>query len=233
MNKTIAFHIDYIREIMRQTSDDSVYSDELLYKLLIDSRAMVLGNKLNNFKRQSEFNYQDFCMELEVTKYDDCACVPGSGCLVLKTKLEVPEPLSLNFKTLMEVTTLDGQTRIDYVDQKQLKTLKFSKTRGHKLVYTIRNRKIVVFNSDLKLRPINIHSIVEDPSELANLPFIDITGTCHPTEKCFSKKTTPLPMDAKIADDVYQLVFKKLGLSMQQPADNNNDAESQTSNKVV
>jgi len=230
--KVIASHIDAIRELIKQTSDDSKYGDQLLYKLLVGARGKILGDLINRYGRVSEHNYQSICMQVEPDTYHDCNCVSEEGCWILKSLCQVPENLSLKFKDLMEVTTVDNSKQFGFTSPGQSRVNKFSNTRKDKTGYFISNHNIILLNSDMKLRVIKVRGIFEDPADLAFLPFVNLDGTC--TDKfCFSKDNTDFPLDARLQDDVYDKVLADLGLSMRHLDKETNRAEDPTGPKRV
>ena len=56
MNKynTVEAHIDYVRRRLKQDSDDSYFTDEEIYKALIDARARIIYQRAKNGKQYSE-----------------------------------------------------------------------------------------------------------------------------------------------------------------------------------
>ena len=56
--------IDYFREIIREISDDTVYSDQFLYEILLQSRAVIIKQLLSRNKPLSPYLYQRICVKL-------------------------------------------------------------------------------------------------------------------------------------------------------------------------
>lgn len=235
--KTIQSHIDYIRQFIKQTSDDSDYSDQFLYKCLVDKRATVIQQQYSKKKRLSDWNKQTFCVPLEIDGYADCQCLPNIGCKVLRSTTDIPNPISTKYTDIFEVMDISGNVKYYPSNKQKERAYKHSKTRFNKLGYEIYNSKLVIFIKDKQLanpsKTVLVRGIFEDPSELSEINICDQFSGTPTTGVCFDPKTDKFPLDASFNDQLYTLVLQKLGISMQFIEDRTNNAESITKPPTV
>lgn len=218
--KTIGGHIDYIREILRQTSDDTNYPDELIYKALIEARSAILYRSLAKHKFVSEFNYQTFCLPLELSNYNDCNCVPEDDCKVLKSTTEIPRPMRNQIGVLMQIT--DSIRGVTYNNKRPYvaKLDQYKNTNKDKPYYDIINSKLVLFRHPDKycLKYVLVTGIFEDPLEISNSLF------CMDDMPCYDPQKDDFPIEGHLVMPMYELVFKQFGVSFGMVEDDSNDA---------
>lgn len=217
--KTIGAHIDYIRELLRQTSDDTNYPDELIYKAIIEARAILLYRSLSKHKFVSEFNYQTFCLPLELTNYTDCECIPEDDCKVLKSTIEIPIPMVNQIGVLMQITDTDRKTIYRNKRPYVAKLDKYKTTNKDVPYYDILNRKAVIFRHPDKynLKLVLVTGIFEDPMEVSNELFCT-NGPCYEPLK------DHFPLEGNLIMPLYELVLKQFGFSFNMVEDDSNDA---------
>ena len=214
-------HIYKLRTFIKQHTDDSIYSDELLYSLLKDGRNTLLERDNKKFTKDSEFHKQTICMPLEITTYHDCDCLPFEvKCKVLKSKFPLPKVLTGRNKELMRVLTVDGYSQIPFVLSTDLKNLKYTKTKAKGNKYGIINNYLTVFNN-LQLKLVLIEGIFEDPLELQNITFCDEEGN---ETQCYDLNTTDFPIKGSLDIPMYQLVLEMLKIPLQIKSDDTNNA---------
>lgn len=225
--KTITAHVDYIREVLRQTSDDTNYPDELIYKTLLDSRALLIHRELDKMKFISPFNYNTFCVPLECTSYHDCECVPSDDCKVLKSTVELPRPMRSKIQEMMQVNTTDGKITIQMKDPFIGKYQKYSNTQKKKPFYWIINNKLVIFGLDCCTKTMMVSMIAEDPLEVSGIT------NCGPDEDkpCFDATTDNFPIDGYLVPAMYELTLKALVVSLKMREDDSNDASQDNKEK--
>ena len=221
--KSIGAHIDYVREIIRQTSDDTNYPSELIYKSLLASRSILLHREANKYKPWSSWNYQSFCLPLEKATYHDCDCVPdvvNGECVILKSCVEIPRPVRSNLGEIIRITSLDG--RIPYYEKPPHigRFNKYRTTNAHKPFWTVINNNLAMFNvPDNCLDVVLVSGVFEDPAELSNSLLCDTEGN-----PCFNIEADSFPVDPYLNGPMYDLTLKKLGIALQMIEDDSNDA---------
>jgi hypothetical protein len=222
--QSVGAHIDYIRELIRQTSDDTNYPDELIYRAILSARSLLLHREANKYKPWSTWNYQSFCLPLEKATYHDCDCVPdvvNNECIILKSCVEIPRPIRSHLGEIIRITSLDGQTRYYEKTPDQGKYNKYRTTNKTKPFWTVVNGNLAFFNvPDNCWKSVLVTGVFEDPSELDN------TLLCEASEgtNCFSIELDDFPVDPYLTGAMYDLTLKKLGIAIQMVDDDSNDA---------
>jgi hypothetical protein len=91
-------------------SDDKRLEDEHIYHLMKLYRSRLIFDKQNKFYKLSPFNYQVIpCLPLIQEELNDCDCYE-TGCVILKSKCDIPKVLSYRNNIMIKVTMLDGST---------------------------------------------------------------------------------------------------------------------------
>lgn len=226
-SRSIVSVIDRTRETIRQTSDDSVYSDMYLYHLILDERNLLIERELNKRKMRSLFNMKTVCMPLVLSKDIPCDCVPEElGCYVLKSKYLIPKPLSSLYSDMISVTSLDGSKQYSFKSTFSGKYNKYSRQGKAPAYYTIYNNYLYMIgipHNNLKAVLVNI--IPEDPTELDNISLCDEDGN-DLGETCFDPTIDSLNIDGHLITTLIDLVLKKLGISLQLIEDTTNNSSS-------
>ena len=226
MNKynTVEAHIDYVRRRLKQDSDDSHFTDEEIYKALIDSRARIIYQRAKNGKQYSEWMYQTVCVKLCIETFNDCNCVPdGLDCKILKTEITVPKPLYNGYQDILRVSTINGN-EISASTLQASRFRKYKKTGKTKAFYVVINEKIAVFGiPQNRLRAIMIRGLFEDPATAGNISICP-DGTTDCTEFI----GTGFASEANENMAIYESAMKMLLQTLQMPDDRSNNAESVT-----
>ncbi|GIU70157.1 MAG: hypothetical protein KatS3mg002_1393 [Candidatus Woesearchaeota archaeon] len=217
--KTIGAHIADIRITVRQTSDDSNYSDEYIYKLISDARALLLHQEIYKHRKLSEWNFQTFCVKLEPATYHDCSCITDIGCKIMKSTIKIPKPLLSRFKNYFKVYNITQDFEIYKTTPMQLKRDKYSNTRNGIRGYDISNERLILFNSN-GMNHVLIRGVFEDPV------LVSMTSACPSADICTDILKVEFPIDVRFNSILKEMVVKQLIGSMQLPDDKTNNAES-------
>lgn len=216
-------HIDYIRRLLRETSDDTYFTDEEIYKTLIDARAIIYERRIKKGKDLPAFMYQTICIPLCEDVFHDCDCVPTEyDCKILKTKVELPEAFFNGSAELLRVSTLSGE-EVAPSTEALSRYRKYKKTRLNALYYIRVNKKLAVFNSPQnRLRVIRVRAIFYDPVTAMNI------SLCDPeTKECVDPTETGFGTLASDNIDMYNIVLQMLMTVQQKELDDRtNNAES-------
>jgi len=107
----VASHISAIRTMIKEFTDDTLYTDEFLANTLVSARNAIYNEELiKKGRNMSRFSYLSFCTPLVLDTFQDCKCVPSNlGCKVVKTKFEMPKVLIENILVVVEIP-LQGVT---------------------------------------------------------------------------------------------------------------------------
>lgn len=223
--KTVGAHIADLRITLRQTSDDSHYSDEYFYKLMCDTRALLIDREIKQFRKISEWNFQTFCVNLEPDTYHDCACIDDIGCKVMKSTIKIPKPLLSRFKNYFKVYNITQDTEIYKSTPMQLKRDKYSNTRSGAKGYDIVNEYLVLFNS-LGTSNLLIRGVFEDPA------LVSMSSVCTSDTTCTTILDAEFPLDQKFSSIMKELILKQFMTSVRMPEDKSNNADSSPSNII-
>lgn len=140
----------------------------------------------------------------------------------LRTKLEVPKTLDLNFKSgLMYVGTIDGR-EIQFVPEGRARWQQYKRFTNKDALAFLRNRRIYI-NTSVPMESITIRGVFEVPTEAGNFinPNSDVV-TLEYRDK--------YPIPANMVPVLKEMILsKELGIIAQSPSDNTNDGSNEVS----
>lgn len=169
-------HLSNLRHAISEVSDESDYSDSLLYSYWKIGRAYFLSQKAKRKDHISNSNWHTFCVELEIGTSHDCSCVP-SGCQVLKSKYEIPAVISSRVDEKLQVLTLDG-TQIGYRTESEKRSDKYDDIKKNSLGYMIFNKKLIIWDDSLMLKAVQARGLWSDPLQWQDIQL------CTPATPC-------------------------------------------------
>jgi len=213
-------HISQLRSLIKQYSDDTVFTDPQLYKLLIDAISIMNERDTAKFVKLNDWNFKTFCVELCRDVSHNCECVKV-GCNILKTVYEIPSPVTGRNRNILRVLTLDGR-EIPLVTEEEVVFRKYDPIFNGKLMYSVVNGYLIIWNANtdhIVPRAIQVRAIWEDISEW------DGKQLCPPTgPECFDIYEEELPVERKYHFMIYSEILKLLGIQLQMKDDITNDA---------
>lgn len=218
--------ISRLREKIRQSSDDSVYSDQYLYDILLDYRNVLYAQELNKRNRINKWMYKFVCMPLEEVSESPCECLPHiSECKVLKSKYKVPAPLRSILRDMFYVLTVDLRNEIPEGDRSRSE-IRRSRRIGSTYFYEIVNEYLyIVGYPQNRLPAIVIKLIPADPASLSNITLCLSDGTTT-NQTCYDPLTDTFNIDDKLVGVMIDMAFESITNSAKMPEDRSNDAES-------
>lgn len=208
-------HISNLRHAIAEVSDESDYSDSYLYSLWKIGRANFLSQKAKRKDHIPLTNWHTFCVELEVGKSHDCACVPV-GCTVLKSKYEIPGVIASRVDEKMSVLTLDGSP-IGYMTEAEKRTNRYDDIKKDAYGYMIFNRKLVVWDDNQSLKAVQVRGLWADP-----LAWQDIQ-LCTETTPCVNVYDLHSGLTEDDEGLIIQYVIQLLNVQLQRSADASTD----------
>ena len=226
---TISEHIDLFRNMIGEYNDNAFkYTDELLYRYLVDARAVLLYRKSRKRIPLNKYNYSKFCMPLQAANYYDCSCVPDSDCQVMKAMDSLPEVIMGRHGPLLKVTTASGRN-IPYLSHTEIADLPYTTTLKNKLVRTNWEDMITLFNHE-GLSVIVVEAIIKDPAALTDISVCNLDGTAT-TDPCFDPQTSEFPIDAELVPAMRLMALQQLipSLNFQDNAKQIQSADSEAS----
>lgn len=216
-------HISHLQSMVNHgnPSDDNRLEDEHVYHLMKMYRSRLIHDKQNKFYKLSPFSYQTIaCLPLIQEELNDCDCFE-TGCLVLKSKCDIPKTLSYRNNTILKITSIDGRTiPVTSITKETYK--KYRKTSINKFGWFIHNNKLIVVG-DLRLKVVTLTGIFEDPLALKDVCSCDDGAISAP---CFDPLEDDFPIDIELVPIMYKLILEDLGLMYKYPEDNENNSKS-------
>jgi hypothetical protein len=218
--ETIAKHIGRLRNLINQQSDDSDMTDEYLYALLRDAKAILQKRKADSFHKLSEWDYQEYCIALCKDKAHNCDCI-DVGCDVLKSKYPIPRPLIGRNREVISIKTLGGQT-LSFASEEDVIQNKTDDFKKDKPAYWIDgDNKLVIWNT-LAWKAIRVRGIFNDPTEWSDIKFCNEDG--EEQGPCYDITDSEFPIDPSLHVPMYEIVLKALSINLQTLDDQTNDA---------
>lgn len=221
---TIETGISIIRSLINQYSDDSSYTDELLYELVAKARSEIMDKEYNKFEYKSDWDYQHICVPMCVATNHDCDCVPV-GCKVLKSKFQLPRPLTARNKNEFYVYTLGGTPLIP-MNKRDYDLAQLSDILKDVIGYEIRDKWLILWGADTQRvipKTLDIKMIPEDVVQLAQVPKCNANGT-YTGETCLDPLILDMNMKGAYEMLAYQRVLDYLGVKAKFPDNPSNDS---------
>lgn len=234
MAQSIKTTIDTFRHLIKQTSDDSVYTDPFLYNILLMNRNELLRKHLNNGKHINQSLWKHFCMPLCIDSETICDCI-DLGQKVLKSKYKVPKSFASNYMNYMEITTLDGNKSFFHKYKNKGKYNKYRISTTEETFYTIFNDYLYIVNHPTNiLVAAMIGMVAEDPSDVQSIPVyaLDDCNVCvASTSSCYDAESDTFQMPIHLIRPMILMSLEMLGVTLQLPDDTSNNADS-TAQKI-
>lgn len=228
--KTIHAHTSDLRTLIRQTSDDSIFTDQYLYKKILDARAKLLSQRIKQGQKLGSANKQKLCYELELTGYNDCACIDTGDCDILKTVNTIPNVLRNKYRELITITSMDGIQNIDPAEPDEIKFFANTRTKACKPFWSNVNGKIAIFGYPVSAKSVYITASFYDPiAAIANAQCATSLDPISALPCSTAPEDVDLPLDPEYNDDLYSIILEKLFLTSKVAEDLSNNAESAVS----
>ncbi|HAY88146.1 MAG TPA: hypothetical protein DCY51_01735 [Bacteroidetes bacterium] len=168
MSDSIRVLADQVYEGAGITSDDTEVDERFIYDLIGNQRALWLSREINKGYLAHEALNQDLtCLDMELADPGEC-CDPALNCKVLRTVLEIPQPLLANSRAMItRVGPLNKFSKsfniIPYSRVPYFGSGKFNKNAVY-AVYLNDRIYLVSKNEDVNfIEKINVRGIWEDP----------------------------------------------------------------------
>lgn len=216
-------HIYAVKHILSNggISDDFRFTDLFIQHLLLTARAKLLKDRLSKYQKVSDNNYQSLCVDLELTKFHNCECISKEySCNILKSKIKIPNYITVSDASSIEVTTIDG-TVISPTSKKQFELSGNSITNKSTIGWYIFNGYLYITNNII-LKTVLVNALFEDTAEAKKCQCESCTTDC--------KDLPDFPIDPDLVIYVYDLVTKML--INRNATDTENNANDDTSSSV-
>jgi hypothetical protein len=142
-----------------------------------------------------------------------------SDTYLLRTVLELPKTIDLNFKSgFTYVGTIDGK-EIQLIPQGRSRWQKYKKYTGSDNVAYLKSKRIYL-ETVTPIESISVRGIFEIPTEVGNF-------TNEHADYTYATWDTPYPIPINMIPTLKEMILKKeLGITVQSPADLTNDASN-------
>lgn len=223
---SIYYVVDKYREFLRQNSDDSVYTDEFLYSMLLQSRAEIIKNMVDNNKELSPWLYQRFCIKLCPSNFIECDCAgldSTVGCTVWRSEKPIPEFINQNDNLLLNVSELFGDI-INQIRERAFRTVKYRKYKVnfYYLIGDFKGEKyLFILSPSSKIPPkyIKAEGVLSDPSEISEF-------LCESQGECFDPLGSGFALDISKHNALFKLTTELMAISAKAAEDRTNNTES-------
>ena len=215
-----------ILDLLKQSSDDSYYTQEHVLFLASKMRAAILKQAYSNIKKEiPESNYQTICLDL-IPAIDDEPCEGGS---YLRSQQEIPATLTIGNTQIYPVDYYQGE--ITFVSRERMRYVGHNKWLQNIIYASLGPDQHLYFKSSnpqyMYLKKVRMTGIFEDAESAAELQ-CDSEG-----EKTCDVLDTPFPLEEGLVTSLIELAVKFLSGSIYKPKDPDNDASDNLSNIVT
>ena len=215
-----------ILDLLKQSSDDSYYTQEHVLFLASKMRAAILKQAYSNIKKEiPESNYQTICLDL-IPAIDDEPCEGGS---YLRSQQEIPATLTIGNTQIYPVDYYQGE--ITFVSRERMRYVGHNKWLQNIIYASLGPDQHLYFKSSnpqyMYLKKVRMTGIFEDAESAAKLQ-CDSEG-----EKTCDVLDTPFPLEEGLVTSLIELAVKFLSGSIYKPKDPDNDASDNLSDIVT
>lgn len=221
-------------------SDDYTLSDRLIYNEALATRSVLLFNKIKQLKGfnigDNNFNVIN-CIKLIDVDIASCPCIPIKGCIVKRSKYQLPTFLATIFGDYIDyVRSIDGSVKFDKSSLSEQEEKAFREYGKKANEYFFENKYLWVY-TDKKyedLEYIRMKAIFEDPIEVNNFMMLndcidaknDIKCTAHDVEFKIDKELVK-----NLTDMVISNIYKFFLITTQDSKNNTRDDLKQQSQR--
>lgn len=214
-----------VRTAIKDTVDDSKFSDRYIIYLYGLKRSKYLRNDANNLQRLIDNSIlQKFCMDMEEVSINDCN-IDYECDTIMRTKVKIPIPLELHLKSA--ITEVKPSTKItrpfNFVTKERAIWSKYSVFPQSVYAFLDTDNYIYLISDSETVKLIDcitVTGIFEDPLELQN--YKNCCGCTEP-KVCFNKDETEYPLQSHHIDNIRNEIIQSLIGTIQIPEDEVND----------
>ena len=206
-------------DILKLTSDDSLYTEEHIIFLANKARTLLLKQRYSDIKKRiPESNYQTICLDLEkVQNIQDLACQGSS----LRTVQEVPYLMKIGSPKVYPQNYYLGE--ITYISRERMRYVGHNKYLQNIIYCSLAPDNHLYFKSSnpqhLYLKKVQVTGIFEDIQNASQLECSDNNSQCQDLlDKTF-------PLEEGLVHPLIEIVVKQLGPSIDLPQDQENNAQ--------
>ena len=211
-------------DILKLTSDDSLYTEEHIIFLANKARTLLLKQRYSDIKKRiPESNYQTICLDLEkVQNVQDLACQGSS----LRTVQEVPYLMKIGNPKVYPQNYYLGE--ITYISRERMRYVGHNKYLQNVIYCSLAPDNHLYFKSSnpqhLYLKKVQVTGIFEDIQNASQLECNNDNSQCQDIlDKTF-------PLEEGLVHPLIEIIVKQLGPSVDLPQDQENNAQDDLAN---
>ena len=223
---TISKIIYDIRTAIRDTVDDTRFSNKYILHLYNLKRSKYLRNDANNLQKLIDNSVlQKFCMDMEEVFVNECSL--DYDCdTIMRSTTTIPLPLELHLKSA--ITEVKPSVKItkpfNFVNKERAIWSQYSPFAESIYAFLDVDNYIYLISKSETVKLIDcitVTGIFEDPLELQN--YKDCCN-CEDSKPCFDEDTTEYPLQSHHIDNIRLEIIRDLIGSLQIPEDKSNDS---------
>lgn len=215
-----------ILDQLKNTSDDSLFTEDHISFLADKYRTFLLKQRYSDIKKQiPESNYQTICLDLiKVPAIDNYSC----GGYYLKSKEKIPYLMKIGNPVVYPTDYFQGN--ITYISRDRMRYVGDNKYLQNIIYTSLGPDNYLYLKSSnpqfLHLQKVRMTAIFENPKEVANLQCPDSKGNiiCDPFDIVF-------PLEEALVPQLIELIVKELAGTKYMVEDKVNDADDTNNNQ--
>lgn len=183
-------------------------------------RALFLRNELNKNRTVDPYIIQDLgCVEMETADRAEC-CEVSSGCLIVRSTLEIPKTVELHNSTgIVRVGPVDKLEKdFSFISSGRARFAGNGKYNQNIIFAFLHNKRIYLVSKNDKVKfieKINVTGVFENPDDVA--PFTNCGG-----ESCYTSDSQ-YPINTWMIPSLQDAVLNKFINTLKMPKDTTND----------
>lgn len=212
-----------ILDLLKQSSDDSYYTEEHVLFLASKIRAAILKQTYANIKKEvPESNYQTICLDLiEVPAIAGEPCEGGS---YLRSEQKIPTAIPVGSTKIYPVDYYQGE--ITYVSRERMRYVGYNKWLQNIIYASLGPDQYLYFKSSnpqyIYMQQVRMTGIFEDAEAAAQLQ-------CEGQDESCDVLDTPFPLEEGLVTTLIEMAVKFLSGSIYKPKDTTNSASDDLS----
>ena len=217
-----------ILDLLKQSSDDSYYTQEHILFLVSKIRSAILKQTYSNIKKEiPESNYQTICLDLK--EVSAIAGEPCEGGTYLRSEQKIPTTLPIGNTQIYPVDYYQGE--ITFVSRERMRYVGHNKWLQNIIYASLGPDSHLYFKSSnpqyLYLKKAKMTGVFEDTDKAAELECPSEEGqVCDIMDKKF-------PLEEGLVASVIELAVKYLNGAAYKPEDATNNAADDLSDMMT
>lgn len=210
---------DVVADRSSKISDDTSFSDRLLYHYLKMCRSKLLYDKYVTGRRPiNKFSTQSLgCIALKEIDPEECPCKPMHGCIYLRSKDPLPQTILItdvrtgSIPTQFDVQSKDGirgSVEFNYIKWEDIPSVcdsrfDFDKKEKFFSLKTRAEGTYLYIHNNIFFEHVDVEGMFEEPLDVPMYP-----SCCDPNE-CVYAPEERFPLDSDLLGTLYMMTFEK------------------------